>query len=174
MENANVGTADLVLGGGCFWCLEAAFERLEGVIEVMSGYSGGTVENPSYEQVCTGRTGHAEVVRIVYDPARITEERLLEWFWKVHDPTTLNRQGADVGTQYRSVLFYTDEAQRQRMLSSLRRAQAMFSSPIVTQVVPRAPFYPAEEYHQDYYRKNPYAGYCLAVIRPKLLKLGLD
>ncbi len=173
MAHAQTRHNDLILGGGCFWCLEAAFERLEGVLDVQSGYAGGSVPNPTYEQVCSGRTGHAEVVRIVYDPAKISEAQLLEWFWKMHDPTTLNRQGADVGTQYRSIMFFENEEQKKRFEASRNQAQSRLSSPIVTQIVPRSAFYPAEDYHQDYYRKNPYAGYCQVVIRPKLLKLGL-
>lgn len=173
MAYAQTEQRDLILGGGCFWCLEAAFERIEGVLDVQSGYAGGNVANPTYEQVCSCRTNHAEVVRVLYDPKKISEEQLLDWFWKMHDPTTLNRQGADVGTQYRSILFYEDESQKKRFESSRNLAQPRFTSPIVTQIVPRTEFYPAEEYHQDYFRKNPYAGYCQVVIRPKLIKLGL-
>lgn len=163
----------IVLGGGCFWCIEAVYERIEGVLDVVSGYSGGTVKNPTYEQVCTGRTGHAEVVRIEYDPNRITLEKILDLFWKAHDPTTPNRQGADVGHQYRSIILYKNDAERRIAEDSKRKAQEMFRSPIVTEIQSLTEFYPAEEYHQDYYRKNPYAGYCTFVIRPKLEKLKL-
>jgi peptide-methionine (S)-S-oxide reductase len=163
----------IVLGGGCFWCIEAVYERIEGVLDVVSGYSGGTVKNPTYEQVCTGRTGHAEVVRIEYDPNRITLEKILDLFWKAHDPTTPNRQGADVGHQYRSIILYKNDAERRIAEDSKRKAQEMFRSPIVTEIQSLTEFYPAEEYHQDYYRKNPYAGYCTFVIRPKLEKLRL-
>lgn len=170
----SLAAEEIVLGGGCFWCLEAVFERLEGVLDVVNGYAGGTQPNPTYEQVCTGRTGHAEVVKITFDPRRITEREILEWFWRAHDPTTPNRQGADVGTQYRSILLYRDEEQQRRFQESLAEAQKRFSDPIVTEIVPLRAFYPAEDYHQDYYRLHPSAGYCRAVIRPKLFKLGLE
>jgi peptide-methionine (S)-S-oxide reductase len=159
-------------GGGCFWCLEAVFERVPGVRAVTSGYAGGHTVNPSYEEVCTGRTGHAEVVQIEYDPAQVSFEQLLDWFWKAHDPTSLNRQGADVGTQYRSVIFYENEGQQLAAEKSKAGAAKRFSKPIVTEIAPLRAFYPAEAYHQDYYRKNPNAAYCQAVIRPKLEQLG--
>ncbi|MCX8091267.1 MAG: peptide-methionine (S)-S-oxide reductase MsrA [Verrucomicrobiae bacterium] len=159
------------LGGGCFWCMEAVFERVPGVRAVTSGYAGGHVANPTYEQVCTGETGHAEVVQIEYDPARVSFEQLLELFWKAHDPTSLNRQGADVGTQYRSVIFYENERQKLAAEKSKADAARNFSRPIVTEIAPLKAFYPAEAYHQDYYRKNPNAAYCRMVIRPKLEKL---
>lgn len=161
-------------GAGCFWCVEAVFERLEGVLDVRSGYMGGSVENPTYEQVCSGRTGHAEVVQVRFDPSRIRYEELLDWFWRSHDPTTLNRQGPDVGTQYRSVIFYHDEAQREAAERSKADAQARFSSPIVTEIAPAGTFWEAENYHQDYYRLNGEAPYCRVMIAPKLKKLGLE
>jgi peptide-methionine (S)-S-oxide reductase len=163
------------LGGGCFWCTEAVFKRTEGVKSVTSGYAGGTLENPTYEQVSGGRTGHAEVVQVEYDPQVISYGRILEVFWKAHDPTTPNRQGADVGSQYRSIILTHDEEQRRIAEQSKREAQASgrFPGPIVTEIRPLEAFYPAEDYHQDYFRKNPYAGYCRVVIRPKLDKMGL-
>ena len=161
-------------GGGCFWCIEAVFERQEGVKSVTSGYAGGTKENPTYEEVCTGRTGHAEVVQIEYDPDTISYEELLDIFWKAHNPTTPNRQGADIGTQYRSIILYHNDAQREAALRSKEKASQMFDDPIVTEIVPLGEFYRAEEYHQDYFAKNPYAGYCTVVIRPKLRKMGLE
>ena len=159
------------LAGGCFWCTEAVFERLPGVKSVMSGYTGGQTENPTYEQVCTGGTGHAEAIQITFDPAKISFAQLLETFWEAHDPTTLNRQGADRGTQYRSAIFYHTEAQRLTAEKSKAAAAKNFSSPIVTEIVPLPHFYKAEGYHQDYYRNNQNAPYCRAVIRPKLEKL---
>ena len=164
----------LVLGAGCFWCVEAVFERLEGVLAVEAGYAGGSVPSPTYEQVCSGRTGHAEVVRITYDPSKVSMEQLLDLFWRAHDPTTLNRQGADVGTQYRSVIFVQSEEERRIAEESKNKAQPAFSNPIVTEIVPLTAYYPAENYHQDYFRLNGSAGYCQVVIRPKLKKLGLD
>jgi len=158
-------------GGGCFWCIEAVFERLGGVLSVVSGYTGGHVAHPTYEQVCSGETGHAEVARITFDPAVVSYEDLLGLFWKAHDPTTLNRQGADVGEQYRSVIFYHDEKQRTAAEESRRRAAAQFSAPIVTKIEPLREFYEAEDYHQDYFRNNPRAPYCMFVIKPKLEKL---
>jgi peptide-methionine (S)-S-oxide reductase len=167
-------TEQATLGGGCFWCVEAVFERLPGVLSVVSGYAGGHKPNPTYEEVCTGTTGHAEVAHITYDPSTITYEQLLEMFWQAHDPTTLNRQGADVGTQYRSVIFYHDEKQKTIAEQSKRAAQQQFRDPIVTEIQPLTAFYKAENYHQDYYRNNPNAPYCAFVIRPKLKKLKLD
>ncbi|MDE0041565.1 MAG: peptide-methionine (S)-S-oxide reductase MsrA [Candidatus Poribacteria bacterium] len=160
------------LGAGCFWCVEAVFLELKGVHEVVSGYAGGTVQNPSYQQVCTGMTGHAEVVQITFDPGIISFAKLLYVFWRTHDPTTLNRQGADVGTQYRSVIFYHDEQQKAVAENSKRETDAagLWSNPIVTEIVPAAKFYVAEEYHQDYYALNPYQPYCQIVIDPKLKK----
>ena len=165
------GTELATLGGGCFWCVEAVYERLEGVKSVTSGYAGGKRENPRYEEVCSGATGHAEVTQIEFDPRKISFEQLLEVFWAAHDPTTLNRQGADVGTQYRSVILYHNETQRLAAEKAKKQAQAEFTSPIVTEISPMTKFYKAEGYHQDYYRNNPRAPYCAFVIRPKLEKL---
>ena len=158
-------------GGGCFWCMEAVFQTVDGVKSSTSGFAGGAAVNPTYEQVCTGTTGHAEVIQVAFDPARISYEKLLELFWKAHDPTTLNRQGHDHGTQYRSVILYHNEAQKLAAGKSKRAAQARFHDPIVTQIVPLVKFYRAEDYHQDYFRKHPEAAYCRAVIKPKLEKL---
>lgn len=160
------------LGGGCFWCLEAVFDQIEGVVGVESGYAGGTVENPTYRQVCTGRTRHAEVVRVTFDPRVITFGEILEIFFDVHDPTTLNRQGADVGTQYRSAIFYHDEAQRhiaRQMIDKLDAAR-VWTSPVVTEVTPVTPFYVAEDYHQAYFANNSRQPYCRAVVAPKVAK----
>jgi peptide-methionine (S)-S-oxide reductase len=158
-------------GAGCFWCVEAVFERLDGVQSVVAGYAGGTKANPTYEEVCTGTTGHAEVAQITFDPAKVSYEKLLDLFWKAHDPTTLNRQGADVGTQYRSVIFYHDERQRLAAEKSKAEAAKHFSEPIVTEIKPLDKFYEAENYHQDYFRNHPDAPYCRFVIKPKLEKL---
>jgi peptide-methionine (S)-S-oxide reductase len=162
------------LGGGCFWCIEAVYNRIDGVRAVVSGYAGGGKVDPTYEEVCSGDTGHAEVVQIHFDPNVITYEEILDLFWKAHDPTTLNRQGADVGTQYRSIILYNSEAQARAAERSKAKAAAAFDEPVVTEIVPLSRFYPAEKYHQDYYRNNPRAGYCSFVIRPKLQKLGLE
>lgn len=162
------------LGGGCFWCIEAVFERLKGVHAVTSGYAGGHTPHPTYEQVCTGQTGHAEVVQIEFDPTQISYAQLLAVFWDAHDPTTPNRQGADVGTQYRSIILWHDEAQRAEAARSKAAAARRFSTSIVTEIVPLKAFYPAEPKHQDYYRRNPDAPYCALVIRPKLKKLFKD
>ena len=159
------------LGGGCFWCIEAVFERLDGVKSVTSGYAGGQVANLTYEQVCSGKSGHAEVAQIAFDPKKITFEKVLETFWEAHDPTTLNRQGADTGTQYRSVIFHHNDAQKAAAEKSKKAAQAHFEAPIVTEIAPLTRFYKAENYHQDYFRNNPRAPYCAYVIRPKLDKL---
>lgn len=167
------GRSSITLGGGCFWCLEAVFEQIEGVLEVESGYAGGRVPNPDYDAVCSGMTGHAEVVRIVFDPARVPLERLLDLFWECHDPTTMNRQGADVGTQYRSIILPADDAQREAAIASRMRAEGKFQDPIVTEIVPLREFWPAESYHQDYYRGHKAAPYCQMVIGPKLRKMGL-
>ncbi len=164
------------LGGGCFWCIEAVFQQLEGVASVVSGYAGGRTPNPTYRQVCGGETGHAEVIQIRFDPAEISYDLLLDWFWRAHDPTTLNRQGADVGTQYRSVIYYHDDKQRdaaERSKAKMEESGA-FQDPIVTQIEPLDVFYPAEDYHQDYFRNNGNAPYCSYVIRPKLAKLKLE
>ena len=164
-------TERITFGGGCFWCIEAVFQRLKGVKTVASGYAGGTVDNPTYKQVCTGETGHAEVVQLEFNPAEVTFETLLKVFWAAHDPTTLNRQGADAGTQYRSVIFYENEAQKAAAEKSKVSAQPDFKDPIVTQIAPLPKFYKAEDYHQNYFNENSNAGYCRAVIRPKLQKL---
>jgi peptide-methionine (S)-S-oxide reductase len=160
-------------GTGCFWCTEAIFEQLNGVLKVTSGYSGGKVDNPNYKQVCTGETGHAECVQIQYEPSKISYDELLEVFWQVHDPTTLNRQGADVGTQYRSAIFYHNEDQRRKAehyKAELNKSGA-YKDPIVTEITPFSKFYPAEDYHQEYYANNKNANpYCAMVIRPKLEK----
>jgi len=160
------------LAGGCFWCLEAVFKELQGVISVRSGYTGGTVPSPTYAQVCDGETGHAEAVQITYDPSRITYRDLLTVFFTIHDPTTPDRQGADVGPQYRSVIFYHAEDQKkvaEEVIQAISAAK-LWNEPIVTGLVPLEMFYPAEEYHQDYYKKNPYQGYCRAIIAPKVAK----
>jgi len=159
-------------GSGCFWCSEAVFSELQGVVAVIPGYSGGTVPNPTYEEVCTDMTGHAEVAQITYDPSVISYRDMLEVLFSTHDPTTPNRQGADEGTQYRSVIFYGSESQKEQaegMINELTR-EKVFRNPIVTQVVPLEAFYPAEDYHREYYRLNPYKPYCQAVIAPKLAK----
>jgi peptide-methionine (S)-S-oxide reductase len=160
------------LGGGCFWCVEAVYQDVRGVERVVSGYAGGHVDNPTYQQICTGRTGHAEVTQITYDPAQISYEDILYIFWRVHDPTTLNRQGNDVGPQYRSVIFYHDEAQKVIAERSLAEASAarVWPNPIVTEIAPLETFYEAEAYHQNYYRDNPYQPYCQYVIDPKVRK----
>jgi len=161
------------LAAGCFWCVEAVFARLRGVERVVSGYTGGEVSHPTYQEVCSGTTGHAEAVQIVYDPQQISFAELLEVFWRTHDPTTRNRQGADVGSQYRSAIFCHDERQRETAERSKRAAEAagVWPDPIVTEVVPFTTFYSAEDYHQDYYRFNRLQPYCRAVIDPKIAKL---
>ena len=169
-ESPPMKTETATLGGGCFWCVEAVYETLPGILAVTSGYAGGQTENPTYEQICTGKTGHAEVVQIEYDPEKISFNRIVDLFWEAHDPTTLNRQGADVGTQYRSIILTSDDAQKTAAEESKARAQAKFKSPIVTEIVPLEKFYPAEDYHQDFYRENPMHPYNLAVTRPKLKK----
>jgi peptide-methionine (S)-S-oxide reductase len=164
------------LGAGCFWCVEAVFEQIEGVEGVSSGYMGGSVDNPTYKDVCGGDTGHAEVVQVTFDPERVTYEEILDWFWRLHDPTTLNRQGADAGTQYRSAIFYHSDAQRETAERSKAAADASetFDDPIVTEITAASTYYPAEGSHQDYYRQNSEQGYCRMVIRPKLKKLELE
>lgn len=165
-------TDTATFGAGCFWCSEAVFQDLEGVHSVTSGYSGGTIKNPSYKEVCTGRTGHAEVIDIVFDPQKITYPELLEVFWKTHDPTTLNRQGNDSGTQYRSVIFYHNEEQKQ-LAEKYKKdldASGAFDKPIVTEISPAGPFYKAEDYHQNYYNENGDQPYCTFVIQPKVEK----
>lgn len=168
------GAEVITLGAGCFWCTEAVYQQIPGVLSVTSGYMGGTVKNPTYEQVCNGNTGHAEVVQVVFEPTKVTLAQILKTFWHVHDPTTLNRQGADEGTQYRSAIFFHQPAHKAVAEQSLKEAASEFSRPIVTEITAAAEFYPAEGYHQDYYRlnkgRNPY---CRAVIAPKLRKAGL-
>ena len=161
-----------LLGGGCFWCLEAVFEQLRGVQKVESGYAGGKVPNPTYKAVCTGATGHAEVVRITFDPAAISYRELLDVFFAIHDPTTLNRQGEDVGTQYRSVIYYETSIQKEVALCAIAEltAKHVYHDPIITQVEPASEFFKAEDYHQGYYRDNSMQGYCQLVINPKLAK----
>ena len=167
-------TETAIIGGGCFWCTEAVFEKVDGVKEAISGYAGGNVPNPTYKQICTGLTGHAEVIKIIYDPKVITFERILEIFGDAHDPTTLNRQGADVGTQYRSTIMYLNESQKEIATKWKSSLNAKLVDQVVTEIVPAPIFYNAEEYHQDYYDKNPNQGYCNFVIRPKLKKLNLE
>jgi peptide-methionine (S)-S-oxide reductase len=159
------------LAGGCFWCLDAAYRRIDGVTRVVSGYAGGQSANPTYQQVCSGTTGHAEVVQVEFDPDVISYPEVLDIFWTIHDPTTLNRQGADVGTQYRSAIYYHDDKQRAAAEASRDAVQQLWSDPVVTEIAPLQEFYPAEAYHQDYYARNPGQGYCVAVINPKLKKL---
>ena len=170
MPNPNSTTETATLGGGCFWCTEAMFQMLPGVKSVTSGYAGGTTENPTYKEVCTGRTGHAEVIQIEFDPKLVSYEKILETFWEAHDPTTLNRQGADAGTQYRSIILYNSDAQKIAAEKSKAEAQKHFSKPIVTEIVPLKHFYKAEDYHQDYFRTNPNQPYCRLVIEPKVEK----
>ena len=163
----------ITLGGGCFWCMDAVFNKLRGVDKVLSGYSGGRVQNPTYDQVCTGRTGHAEVIEITFDPKVITLKDLLQVFFTLHDPTTKDRQGNDSGPQYRSVIFYRDQAQKATAEKVIKEVEASgaWPDPIVTELQPFEKFYVAEDYHQDYYAKNPFQPYCLVVIRPKVAKL---
>jgi peptide-methionine (S)-S-oxide reductase len=172
MNNPSAKTDTATFGQGCFWCSEAIFERVEGVKSVVSGYAGGHVPNPTYEQVCSGNTGHAEVVQIIYDPDVVSYDDLLKIFWKTHDPTTLNRQGADVGEQYRSIILYHNEKQKEKAeyyKNELEKSGA-WDKPIVTQIVPFTIFYKAEDYHQNYFENNPHQGYCSFVIAPKVEK----
>lgn len=171
-ERRSNGTEVATLGGGCFWCLEAVYDEVQGVQKVVSGYAGGHVPNPTYEQVCTGRTGHAEVVQVAFDPDEISYREILEIFFAIHDPTTLNRQGPDVGEQYRSAIFYHDDEQRavaEDVIEALE-AEEVYDRPIVTEVEPLDEFYRAEAYHQDYFKNNPRQPYCQAIISPKLAK----
>lgn len=162
--------AEILLGGGCFWCIEGALKELRGVTSVTPGYSGGSKENPTYEEVCSGETGHAEVVRLTYSEESISTQTLLEVFFTLHDPTQLNRQGGDIGTQYRSIIFYSDEQQREAAEEAIQEAATMFSDQIVTEIVAAEVFYPAEEYHHDYFAKNPNHPYCMRVVGPKVRK----
>lgn len=173
-KQANSPIEHATLGAGCFWCVEAVYTRVQGVLQVNSGYIGGQVENPTYQAVCSGETGHAEVVQLAYDPRAITYAAILDIFWQLHDPTTLNRQGADRGTQYRSAIFYHSEEQKQIATESKLKAAPSFESPIVTEITPASTFYQAESNHQDYYNLNRGASYCQYVIHPKLIKLGID
>ncbi len=161
-------------GAGCFWCVEAIFQRLPGVKSVVSGYAGGTKPNPTYEEVCSDKTGDAEVIQITFDPKKITYEKLLDMFWQSHDPTSFNRQGPDTGNQYRSVIFYHNEKQKEIAEKSKTKIAKKFSNPIVTEIKPLTKFYKAEDYHQNYYNRNKFAPYCMLVIRPKLKKLKLE
>lgn len=162
---------ELIVGGGCFWCTEAVFEQLKGVSDVESAYANGHTAQPTYRDICTGETGYAEVIKITYDDSIITVDTLLDIFFVIHDPTTLNQQGADKGTQYRSTILYTDEETKEAAQASLEAAQEAYSNPIVTSIEPLESYYVAEDYHQDYYRQNATQGYCMAVIPPKLAKL---
>ena len=173
MDNGNNKSMEVAtLAGGCFWCLEAVYDELKGVVDVVSGYSGGRSANPSYEAVCTGTTGHAETVQVTFDPQVVTFRDLLEVFFTIHDPTSLNRQGADVGTQYRSAIFYHSLDQKATAEQVIRDMEVnqVWGKPIVTELVPYNTFYPAEAYHQEYFKRNPYQGYCMAVIAPKVSK----
>jgi len=175
-EAAAVEPAIATLGAGCYWCVEAVFEKLDGVSDVRSGFMGGHVDDPSYDAVCRGQTGHAEVVQVTFDPAVLPYDELLDWFWRLHDPTTLNSQGADFGTQYRSAIFFHDEAQQAAAEASRKSADASgtFLSPIVTEITAAGPFYEAMAEHQDFYEANKEGRYCRLVIRPKLRKLELE
>ena len=170
LMNSTNATEVATVGGGCFWCTEAIYQMLPGVKSVRSGYAGGHKENPTYKEVCTGQTGHAEVIQIEYDPKVVSYEKILETFWEAHDPTTLNRQGNDAGTQYRSIILFSNAAQKAAAEKSKAEAQERFTSKIVTEIVPLSKFYKAEDYHQDYYRSNPNQGYCRAIIQPKVEK----
>ena len=178
-KNENMPTSDknssakATFGAGCFWCVEAVFQNLDGVEEVVSGYSGGEIKNPGYMEVCSGKTGHAEVVQVTYNPEKISFEDLLEVFWRTHDPTTLNKQGADVGTQYRSVVFYHNEEQKllAEKFKQLMNEKKVYNDDVVTEISPLKEFYKAEDYHQNYFNRNPEAPYCSYVIQPKMEKL---
>ena len=172
----SIPTETATFAGGCFWCIEEVFRQQPGVLSVVSGYTGGHTAHPTYAQVCEGDTGHAEAIQIIFDPQAISYSQLLEVFWKSHDPTQLNRQGADVGTQYRSAIFTHSDAQAEAARASLaaENASGRHARPLVTEISPAAPFYPAEDYHQEYYRRNQRAPYCRMVIQPKLKKLGLE
>jgi peptide-methionine (S)-S-oxide reductase len=175
MPKAPEGAETITLGAGCFWCVEAVFKQIDGVYSATSGYMGGTVANPTYEQVCNGTTGHAEVIQLVYNPDKISTSEVLDWFWRLHDPTTLNRQGNDVGTQYRSAIFHHTPEQKKVAETSKASVAGNFDNPIVTEITEASTFYPAENYHQDYYFQNKNKnGYCRLVIAPKLKKLDLD
>ncbi len=169
------GAETVTLGAGCFWCIEAAYSQLDGVYSATSGYMGGSKKDPTYDDICTGNSGHAEVVHVVFDPKKISYEKILSWFWDLHDPTTLNRQGNDSGTQYRSVIYYYSDAQKNTAEASKAAAKVNFKDPIVTEITKASEFYPAESYHQNYYKENKSKNpYCRFVIEPKLKKLELD
>ena len=171
IKEKKMAKQELIVGGGCFWCTEAVFELLKGVSDVENGYANGHTLNPTYRDICTGQTGHAEVIKITYDDTIITIDTLLDIFFVVHDPTTLNYQGADRGTQYRSTILYTDEKTKEAAKAAMQRSRKEYSDPIITVIEPLDLYYPAETYHQDYYRQNQMQGYCMAVIPPKLAKL---
>ena len=175
-KNTNQNIEQATFGAGCFWCVEAVFQDIEGVLDVRAGYTGGTTDNPTYEEVCSGRTGHAEVIQIDFDSSKVAYEKLLDLFWISHDPTTLNRQGADMGTQYRSAIYYHSDSQKVMAEKSIDNANniKLYSHPIVTEISVLDTFYIAENYHQDYYRLNKKAPYCQLVIRPKLEKLNIS
>ncbi|MDG1138485.1 MAG: peptide-methionine (S)-S-oxide reductase MsrA [Opitutales bacterium] len=173
-NDADIHSEFAILGGGCFWCTEAVFEKIKGVISVISGYAGGDSKNPTYKEICTGKSGHAEVIKIQYNPQVIGFKKILEIFGKCHDPTTLNRQGADVGTQYRSTVMYLTKEQKVTAEQWKNELNSALPSPVVTEIVRAPVFYEAEEYHQNYYERNPNQGYCNFVIRPKLIKLDLE
>jgi methionine-S-sulfoxide reductase len=162
----------ITLGGGCFWCIEGVFSKTKGIISAISGYSGGQTENPKYAEVCGGNTGHGEVVKVDFDSDIISLEVILNIFWTIHDPTTLNQQGADIGTQYRSIIFYNNKAQKEAILKSIKdlENQEIYQNKVVTEVLPEEKFYEAEQYHQKYFEKNPFVGYCRAVVAPKVQK----
>lgn len=170
MSDVETKTESIVLGGGCFWCVEAAYQMVSGVVSAQSGYAGGHDPAPTYESVCGGGTGHAEVVKVTFDPAQVSLDRILELFWRIHDPTTRNRQGNDVGTQYRSIILHANETQRAVAEKSLAAANVAWDGKVVTELEPLGQFFPAEPYHDDYFRKNPGNGYCQVVVGPKLAK----
>ena len=173
-DNKKTNLETAIIGGGCFWCTEAVFERVNGVKDVISGYAGGKSSNPTYKEICTGKSGHAEVIKITFDPNIISFGRILDIFGECHDPTTLNRQGADVGTQYRSTIMFLSKTQEKTAKEWKHKLSNKWVDPVITEIVPAPKFYPAEDYHQDYYSKNPNQGYCSVVIRPKLKKLKLE
>ncbi len=175
MPDVPAGAEVITLGGGCFWCIEAAYDQVDGILSATSGYMGGDLENPTYEDICSGTSGHAEVVHVVFDPQKISLARVLDWFWEMHDPTTLNRQGNDIGTQYRSAIFYQNDEQKKIAEASKLATAKELGVPVVTEITAASRFYPAENYHQNYYRENKSKNpYCRFVISPKLRKLELD
>ncbi|TAG08107.1 MAG: peptide-methionine (S)-S-oxide reductase [Verrucomicrobia bacterium] len=175
MPDVPAGAEVITLGGGCFWCIEAAYDQVDGILSATSGYMGGDLENPTYEDICSGTSGHAEVVHVIFDPKKIPLARVLDWFWEMHDPTTLNRQGNDIGTQYRSAIFYQNDEQKKIAEASKLATAKELGVPVVTEITAASRFYPAENYHQNYYRENKSKNpYCRFVISPKLRKLELD